>query len=268
VTSDLASLLRIQAGHCARLGSPLYADLLERAAADAAEGGPVAQVLRGHESDPPDSMLALRLMGAVHRRLLEGVLPELGRRYLHSGVPCVRMGDKRNTADGEDVWEAFRQALVAEADDIRGLLARPVQTNEVGRCAALLPGFFAVAEGTGLPLRLLEVGASAGLNLHWDRYRYEADGFAWGEPAAPVRIDFRLEGAAPSTRAAEIAERRGCDLRPVDPSTEDGRLTLLSFVWADQIGRLDRLRAALTVAPPGGRRSCWPTPPEGAPRYG
>src|SRR4051794_7434644 len=144
----LAGLLLTQAAHCARLGSPLYADLLGRAAGDAEEGGPVAQVLQGHEDDPPDSMLALRLLGAVHRRVLEGAAPEMG-------------------------WPAFCQALIDDAAAIRELLDRPVQTNEVGRCAALLPGFLATAR-LGLPLRLLEVGASAGLNLRWDRYRYEA----------------------------------------------------------------------------------------------
>ncbi|HKF82729.1 MAG TPA: DUF2332 family protein [Solirubrobacterales bacterium] len=220
---ELPRLLLAQAGHCLRLGWPLYAELLERAASDAEEGGPVAQVLRGREGDPPDSMLVLRLMGAAHRRMLEGVLPDMG-------------------------WPSFRQALVEDADAIRALLDRPVQTNEVGRCATLLPGFFAVAAATGLPLRLLEVGASAGLNLRWDRYRYETDGFAWGEPASPVRVGFRLEGGAPSAVPVEIADRRGCDPRPVDPASEEGRLTLLSFVWADQAERLRRLRAALAPA--------------------
>src|SRR5215218_635619 len=220
---ELPRLLLAQAGHCLRLGWPLYAELLERAASDAEEGGPVAQVLRGREGDPPDSMLVLRLMGAAHRRMLEGVLPDMG-------------------------WPSFRRALVEDADAIRALLDRPVQTNEVGRCATLLPGFFAVAAATGLPLRLLEVGASAGLNLLWDRYRYETDGFAWGEPASPVRVGFRLEGGAPSAVPVEIADRRGCDPRPVDPASEEGRLTLLSFVWADQAERLRRLRAALAPA--------------------
>lgn len=221
-SEPLAALLLTQAAHCARLGSPLYADLLGRAAADAEGGGPVARVLQGHENDPPDSMLALRLMGAVHRRVLEGALPEMG-------------------------WPAFRQALADDPEAIRRLLDRPVQTNEVGRCAALLPGFFAAAR-LGLPLCLLEVGASAGLNLRWDRYAYEAEGFSWGEPGSPVRIGFELEGPAPDSTGVEICERRGCDSRPVDPATEEGRLTLLSFVWSDQAERLERLRAALSLA--------------------
>lgn len=223
MVEPVAAQLRVQAAHCARLGSPLYADLLERAATDAEEGGPVASVLRGHESDPPNSMLALRLMGAVHRRLLEGALPNME-------------------------WSTFRRALVDDAAAIRPLLCRPVQTNEVGRCAALLPGFLAVAKRTGMPLRLLEVGASAGLNLLWDRYRYESAGFAWGDEASNPRIAFELHGGPPVTTQVDVFHRRGCDLSPVDPIGEEGRLTLLSFVWADQADRLDRLRAALATA--------------------
>lgn len=222
-SSDLlAGLLLTQAAHCARLGSPLYADLLDRAAADVEEGGPVAQVLQGHEGDPPDSMPALRLMGAVHRRVLEGVVPEMA-------------------------WPGFRQALIDDRPAIRELLDRPVQTNEVGRCAALLPGFL-VAARLGLPLRLLEVGASAGLNLRWDRYRYEADGFRWGDPDSPVRIEFALDGPGPAATKVEVGERRGCDARPIDPGTDEGRLTLLSFTWPDQTRRMERLSAALAAA--------------------
>jgi hypothetical protein len=231
VTATFSSALQTQAEHCARLGSPLYAELLEHAAADAKAGGPVAQVLRGHEDDPPGSMLALRLMGAVHRRALEGALPDLRSHYDH----------------GRPAWAAFRAGLSEDAEAIRALLDRPVQTNEVGRCAALLPGFFAAAR-PGLPLRLLEVGASAGLNLRFDRYRYEAGGFDWGDPESPVRIEFDLDGDAPEPLAVEVAERRGCDPQPLDPTTEEGRLTLLSFVWPDQTERLRRLRSALAAA--------------------
>ena len=65
------------------------------------------------------------------------------------------------------------------------------------------PGFLAVAAQTGLPLRLLEVGASAGLNLRWDRYRYEAEGFAWGPPDSPLRIEFELSGGDDPRRGGD-----------------------------------------------------------------
>jgi hypothetical protein len=94
----------------------------------------------------------------------------------------------------------------------------------------------------GRPLRLLELGASAGLNLRWDAYRYED---LWGDPASPVRLTDRYEGAPPPFEPAEaqIVERRGCDAHPVEDP-----LTLLSFVWPDQAERVELLRAALAVA--------------------
>lgn len=147
-------------------------------------------------------------------------------------------------------WEQLLDVFRRNADELRGSLGQPVQTNEVGRCAALLFGFLAVIEEAGLPLRLLEVGASAGLNLRWDRYRYEADGFSWGPAESPVRLAFELEGeevpALPAT--VEIASRQGCDASPIDPTTAQGELTLLTYVWPDQAERIARMRAALEVA--------------------
>lgn len=232
----VAGLLRYQGVACGYVGSPLYEDLLGRAADDYEQGGPTGEVLAGHEDDPKDSALALRLMGAVHRLVLEGELPELAHLY--------EAADR----DPERTWIAFRTVLGERTADLRPLVERPVQTNEVGRCAALLPGFLAVAARTGLPLRLLEVGASAGLNLRWTEYRYEAGGFAWGRPGSPLRIGFELSGAEIPAVAATVAERAGCDASPVDPAGEDGRLTLLSYVWPDQVVRMERVRAALELA--------------------
>ncbi len=85
--------------------------------------------------------------------------------------------------------------------------------------------------------------------MRWDRYRYDADGFSWGPVASPLQLEFELEGAAPALPASvEIAERRGCDASPLDTSTAEGRLTLLSYVWPDQPERIARMEAALDVA--------------------
>jgi len=152
--------------------------------------------------------------------------------------------------DPEATWRAFKAALARNEAELSRLVEHPVQTNEVGRCAALLPGFLAVAVETGLPLRLLEVGASAGLNLRWDLYRYAAGDFAWGPIGSPLTLDFELRGPVrPETAARiEVAARRGCDASPVDPATSKGRETLLAYVWPDQKTRIERLRAALEAA--------------------
>lgn len=234
----LAERCRVQAGWCDRLGSPLYARLLRRAAEDVAIGGPVWRVLRGREDAPEEDYAALRLMGSVHRLVLQGRAPALAAHYPSAGG-----------RPGEGAWEAFRAVVEAHVDELRGLLELPPQTNEVGRSAPLLGGFLLVAGETRLPLRLLEVGASAGLNLRWDRYRYESGEWSWGDPSSPVRFDDVFESAAPTKSSpVEIMERSGCDLAPIDPTTEQGRLTLLSYVWPDQTERIERLRGALRVA--------------------
>ena len=230
--------MRWQAEWCDRLGSPLYGSLLLEAADDADAGGPVAQALAGHETDPLESMLQLRFMGAMHRLALAGRAPELAAVYPSTG------------GDGANPWPAFRATVAAHLAELRELVERPVQTNEVGRCRALAPGFLLLAAETGLPLRLLELGASAGLNLRWDAFRYRSPGLAFGDPASPVDFHDFLEGPAPSPpdRVA-VVERAGCDPRPVDATSEDGVLTLRSYVWPDQLERLRLLDGALAVAP-------------------
>lgn len=138
--------------------------------------------------------------------------------------------------------------LDRHGDALRDLVDRGVQTNEIGRCASLVGGFLLVAQQTRLPLRILEVGAAAGLNLRWDSYLYEARGRTWGDPESLVRL-CSFDGDVPALDArAKVVERRGCDLAPVDPTSEQGRLTLLSYVWPDQLARVRLLRLALEVA--------------------
>ena len=128
-------------------------------------------------------------------------------------------------------------------------MKRPVQTNEVGRSRALALGFLAVAAETGLPLRLLELGSSAGLNLRWDGFYYSAGGFAFGDAGSPVQFLDYAEGTLPSLPGhVRIVERAGCDEAPVALDS-DGRLTLRSYLWPDQLERLRVLDGALEVAP-------------------
>ena len=160
-----------------------------------------------------------------------------------------RSATARPTATASGPGWTFRAVLDGFRDELRELVELPVQTNEVGRCAALLPGFLEVAAATGMPLRLLEVGASAGLNLRWDMYRYEAGGFAWGPPDSPLRIEFELKGAGmPAAASAVVAERRGCDAAPIDPETEAGRLIDARLHMARSDVRLERMRAAIELA--------------------
>ena len=237
--NTIADRLRWQAGWCDKLGSPLYTAILEAAADDVERGGPSWKLLEGREREPARSFLALRLTGAVHRLVHMGRLPELAALYPSTG----------GEVDLELAPRRFIEALSDHADEVREHLDRPVQTNEVGRCAGLIGGFLLVARETGLPITALEVGASAGLNLRFDRYRYSSGGAAWGDASSAVRFDDVFESGAPPLDASlEVAERRGCDAHPLDPRSEEDRLTLLSYVWPDQTHRFGQLRAALEIA--------------------
>jgi len=231
----IAGKLRWQADACRMLGSQLYGELLDRAVEDIEAHGPIWEVLRGHEDDPEFSVLGLRMMGGLNRLALSGSAPELATAY--------------EAGDATAAWEALRETVERNASELRELVDLPVQTNEVGRCVGLLFGFLAVAAETGMPLRLLEVGASAGLNLRWDRLGYAAGDFSWGRADSALRLEFELEGEPGSLPpTVEIAERRGCDATPIDATTAEGRLTLLTYVWPDQRERIARMEAALEVA--------------------
>jgi hypothetical protein len=232
--ATIARRVRRQGDACAHLGSPLYAGLLGRIARDVEAGGPAWRTLEPFADWPEGSVYILRVMGAVHRLVLTGNAPELAPHFTAGGDPAA-------------AWAVLSDLLEERGNEIQeAALARAVQTNEVGRCAALAP---AILWGSkGMPLRLLELGASAGLNLRFDAYRYED---LWGDPASPVRLERFYEHPHPPFEPPhiEVVERKGCDASPVDPATDEGRLTLLSFVWPDQSERFRALRSALDLAP-------------------
>ena len=236
----LAWPLQVQADACEVMGSGLYAHLLRAAADDLLAGGPTREVLAPHAGRGRADALALRLMAAVHRLVLAGEAPALAAHYPGVG------GD----GDPGAAWPRLRRLLAADPARVSALVARPLQTNEVGRCAPLLWGLLQVADATGLPLRLLEVGTSAGLLLRIDHYRYGGAGAAWGPADSPVDLDgFWAEPPPTGTDIeVEVVERAGCDPAPVDPTTAEGLLSLRSAVWADQTRRLARLDGAVEVA--------------------
>nr|MBO2504084.1 DUF2332 domain-containing protein [Thermoanaerobacterales bacterium] len=238
----LADTLDHQRRACARAGSSLYAELLAGIAADVEAGGVCAKVLGPRAGEPLASALALRFLGAVHRLVLEGRAPALAAHYPSAGG-----------RPGPGLVADFLATVAELRPAIEDRLDEGVQTNEVGRSAVLAPGYALVARRSGLPLRVLELGASAGLNLRWDRYWYDTGETCLGDPDSPVRFEgaWQPVGGGPLPDLGgpvEVAERAGCDRNPIDVGTEDGRLRLRSFLWPDQVDRLARLEAAFAVA--------------------
>ncbi len=141
----------------------------------------------------------------------------------------------------------FRSFVSSHLGDVLELVhSRSTQTNEVGRCATLLPALGMLPQ----PLALIEVGASAGLNLLLDGYRYDyGDGRALGDDASEVVIPCRLLNDVPlPDRVPEVAWRRGIDLNPLDVNDPEAMRWLQSCVFFDHADRRERLAAAVGYA--------------------
>ena len=231
--------IRGQAVACKRLGSPLYAGLIASLADDLEQGGPAADVVAGYGGDPGLDAVALRVMGGVHR-LVQRRAPVLALFYPSVG----------GTADVGAAWPALREVLMEHRDELRQQLRQAPQTNEVGRAAALVGGLHHIVASRPGPVRLVEIGASAGLNLLADRFRVVAgDGHAVGPSTSPVMLADAWHGPLPPLAARpDVVERFGCDTAPLDATSVEGRLRLTSYVWPDQRARLERLRGALAIA--------------------
>ncbi|MFS0865951.1 DUF2332 domain-containing protein [Microbacterium sp. 179-B 1A2 NHS] len=148
-------------------------------------------------------------------------------------------------------WPQARGTFVERWPQIRVTAStHATQTNEAARCAVLLP---VLARIPG-PLALLEVGASAGLCLHPDRYgyRYAMPGGAVHaldpHPASGVVIDCEIEDAVPPDRLPEVVWRAGIDLNPLDPGDPATVDWLEALIWPEHEDRRRRLRAAAAIA--------------------
>jgi len=237
-----ARVFEFQAVGCDLLGSPLYAGLLRQARADLLAGGPTADVLDGHLADPGRSALALRMLGGAHALALTGRAPELATFYPSAG------GTADPGAGGSYAWPALRRVLAEQGESVRSWLHHPPQTNEVGRGAVLVGMLCHLVAEADLPVRLVEVGASVGLNLRADRFWISAASAAYGDRSSPVQMPGGWRGEPPPVHPVEVAWRTGGDVSPVDPGTADGRTRLTAYIWPDQTERLARLRGALDLA--------------------
>ena len=246
VTEPLRRFFEGQARVCEAAGSPFSAGILDRLGGSLA--APLAPLLQPWADADIQRIGAdavpMRLLGGLHWLALGGEEPGLAAQY----------PQQRPQTD----WPAAEAALADVARrrglDLAAFMTSPPQTNEVRRAFALVGGFLTVAVETGLPLRCLEIGASAGLLQNWDRFRYVfGDHGGWGPAGSPALIDGEWRGPPPPLDAAlKVALRRGCDVEPVRIAEAAARLRLQAFVWADQADRLARLRSALAVADEAG----------------
>lgn len=235
------------------LTAPLYRVLAEGAAED-------PEVLGLLDVAPPAQQRTVLLLAAVHFTVLGDPGCDLARYYR-----SVDGADALDPTAG--AWPTFRAFCLDRRSELEALIGtRSTQTNETGRCAAVVPALELVHRATGRALSLLEVGASAGLNLAFDRYRIDYSMPSWSMPPwppfaaaasvgpadSPVAIQCRVVGDSPVPlpapgSAVPIADRAGLDLVPGDVTDEASVRWLEACIFADRVDRLDRLRSAVGV---------------------
>ena len=229
-----------QAGWNKALGSPLTADLLLNLKSDFESRGVIADLVARWPTNPVRDALGLRLLGAIHYTALSGKDERLAALFPEPGKPA---------GSADDIWNAAKNFLEANQDWARDFIAQPPQTNETRRGFMFLYGFLELARRFDMPARMLELGASAGLNQNFDRFRYSTRSWKWGDPLSPVEVttDWQAD-QPPLTSLLNISERLACDQHPLDLSDPETRLRLKSYIWADQPERLSRFDAAVDLA--------------------
>jgi hypothetical protein len=185
-------------------------------------------------------------LGAVHFLLLQGIQDPLADFY-------PSLGGSKSLLD-DDPYPYFRSFCLEHYEQIQQIIAtKLVQTNEVRRCACLLPAFELVSiRSQRRPLAMIEIGTSAGLNLLWDRYGYDyGEGLRCGDPDSPVQLTCQLRGALrPSLpdRFPTVVYRIGIDLNPIDVRDAEQTRWLQALIWPEHKRRADLLAAAIAVA--------------------
>jgi len=180
-------------------------------------------------------LAGIRLLAGVHDLVLTGKAPELGALMYPSDPDAA-------PADSDVLWKMTRQAIFDNPDEMRAALDWPVQQHLPGRAEYLLSGLVRLAQPW---VRVLELGACAGLALQLDKYWWQGPGWTWGASDSPVR--FRTDCPAPPP-GLSIVERSGCDIAPVDPSDPVMTRRLHTFV-PPELSQVHRdIDAALEIA--------------------
>ncbi|HPG01748.1 MAG TPA: DUF2332 family protein [Rhodoblastus sp.] len=236
---DIVDAFERQARACVDLGGPFTGNLCRILGANLDDRSAFGRRVATWPADSlwPD-LVPLRCCAALNTLVRRGRAPALAAFY-----------PPNDPGDDEPFWRAIEATIAAQDADMTAFLGSPPQTNEVVRSAVLLGGFLTIAEAVGRPLALYELGASAGLNLLFDRYAYDLDdNRKWGDAKSPVRIGSVWKGRAPAlTTPLEIASRAAVDLRPVDARVSDDRERMLAYIWPEQTERLRRIEPALDM---------------------
>lgn len=235
---SLRDAFEVQADNNERLDSPFTARVLRVAGQMMEPGTPLTDRMFDWEGNVGafGQSLPLRFLAGLHALVLSKECPALAAIYPPNSTP----------SDAQ-IKAAIRVALTDHADALNRWLDLPPQTNEVRRAAVIIAAGHWLAARYNLPMRVYELGASAGLNLMWDQFALQAGDVRLGLTDASVVLTPEWRGDLPAGTMPNVVSRRGVDLMPMDITNPDDLLRMSSYLWADQPERLERSGAAASI---------------------
>ena len=233
-----------QATYCSAFGADLTARLLRQLPDCISPNSALGQRITNWPGDPAPEAdnLPLRLAGGLHALLLSAKARDL--------APIYRSGAM---ADAE-LPAVLRSVLQRHDAELTAFIANAPQTNEVRRAAGLVAAAHWLKAYTGCDLIASELGASAGLNLVFDRFHL-AVGQGYGPPDSPVQLTPKWQGSLPPAAPYLLRDAQGCDLAPLDLRQKQDLLRLHAYIWPDQPERRARTDAAISLNPPLPKKS-------------
>ena len=214
--------------------SPLYRVLSRTVAAD-------DDLLELAAEARPGQQPANMLMAATHLLVLKN--PELPfARFF----PSVRGDDAEPPEGAAAEFSAF---CAEHREEITTILhERLVQTNAPGRGVAVRLAMHEIGRRVSGPVTFLEIGPSAGIQLHFDRWAVHTAGRRFGPPDAPLTLHTEWRSDQPPPDLDDIPRvrnRLGIDLDPVDATDPEQRPWLQALIWPEHRDRFTELATAL-----------------------
>ena len=234
--SDNRAAFEVQAGYCDAMAAPVTARVSRALGRMLSRETATGRRVLDWPGEPVADAVVLRLVGGLHAMHRAGVDDGLSRVFR-----------------GEDAGaDAAVAAAVARHDAaLFPWLDGPPQTNEAMRSAGLMTGMLHVAARfplpVPLPVEVLEIGSSAGLNLLIGRMRFDLGGVEAGPRDSPLLIRPEWRGPPPPDAGARVMSARGVDVAPVDVADPAQAARLAAYVWVDAAERLSRLETAIAM---------------------
>ena len=232
--------LAIEARKARGFGKPLAAALMQALGRVLPHAPQLFETIENWPCDLASDGVIFRLNAGLHALALAGRAEALGALY---GVD----GPARMVAPAA-LDHALARVLNEETEALFDWLSHPTQTNEVARVAGLVAALLEVGRSRPMPCEVLELGASAGLNLNFTHYAITLGDKAVCAPVSAVRLAPEWRGRAVAAGPLAITQARGVDLHPLDVTDPADRQSLEAYVWPGETARSARLAAAIGIA--------------------